>query len=185
MSHFTKFVSFVKQESLSRADRFLVEITGPSGANIDKFITHEHVSFMCDYVSHPAYSIQTTDASLYGAAEMRPSGAMDYHNVLGMSFVLDQSQKVKTYFTNWMGLIVNDTTFYVSYKKDYTASVIKIHQLDMDDKVTYTTELYDVFPIEIGSVDASTQASNQFSRLTVQFNFKTWRGYPVNPKATR
>lgn len=179
-SNFTDFFTFVRNVSLSRTNRYLVEITGPSNANVNDGISHANISFMCDYVSHPAFTLHTKDASLYGAPDMRPDGGIDYHNVVGMSFLLDESQRVKTYFTNWLNLIVNRDTYFVGYRDEYISNVIKIHQLDMADNITYTTELYDIYPVELGSVDATSQIENQFSRLNVQFNFRTWKSFVRN-----
>lgn len=178
-SHFNKFMQFVYNRSLSRTNRYLVEITGPSNpdAKINDGISNYEVSLMCDYASHPAFTIHTKDASFYGASDMRPDGGLDFHNITGMSFLLDQDQRVKSYFTKWMDLIIDKKSYFVNYKSKYTASTIKIHQLDMADNVTYTTVLYDAYPIEVGSVDAFAQADNQFSRLNVQFNFRTWEGF--------
>jgi hypothetical protein len=116
---------------------------------------------------------------------MRPTGGIDFHNVLGMSFLLDEDQRVKRYFTKWLDMIVDKKSYFVSYPAKYRANNIKIHQLDMADNITYTTVLYDVYPIEVGSVDASTQADNQFSRLNVQFTFRTWEGFIKNSQSDK
>lgn len=186
-SHFNKFMRFVYDRSLSRTNRYLVEITGPSNseAKINDDISNYDLSLMCDYVSHPAFTIHTKDAAFYGASDMRPDGGLDFHNVTGMSFLLDEEQRVKSYFTNWMDLIIDKKSYFVNYPAKYIANTIKIHQLDMADNITYTTVLYDVYPIEIGSVDASSQAGNQFSRLNVQFNFRTWEGFVKNSDADK
>lgn len=176
-AQFTDFLSFVKKESLARTNRYLVEITGPSAGNINDGISDYQLSLMCDYVSHPAFTIHTKDASLYGASDMRPDGSVDFHNMVGMSFLLDQGHKVKSYFVKWTDLIIDKDTFMVNYKSEYIAAEIKIHQLDMADNITYTTILYDVYPVEIGSVDATSQAMDQFSRLNVQFNFRKWKSF--------
>lgn len=184
-SHFNKFMTFVYKKSLSRTNRYLVEITGPSDAFIDKEISNYELSLMCDYVSHPAFTIHTKDAAFYGAADMRPDGGLDFHNITGMSFLLDQDQQVKSYFTKWMDLIIDKKSYFVNYQSKYIANTIKIHQLDMADNITYTTILYDAYPIEIGSVDATSQSTDQFSRLNVQFTFRTWEGFVKKTDANK
>lgn len=178
-SSFSKFVAFTKSVNLSKSNRYLVEIVGPSSGdiNIADGISHENISLMCDYVSHPALTLHTKDAGLYGGAIMIPDGGIDYHNTTGMSFILDEAQNVKTYFLKWMSLIMDRDTYLVNYQETYLASVVKIHQLDMQDKITYTTELTDVYPVEISEVVSTSQAENTFNRITIQFNFRKWDGF--------
>jgi hypothetical protein len=179
---FSKFVQFVKNTSLSRQNRFLVEINGYSApdADINKNITNEQVSLLCDYTSHPAFSVHVKDAKVNNGSILRPDGVLDYHNVTNFSFLLDQNNNLKMYFVNWMNKIIDRETQYVGYQSDYLANVIKIHQLDMADNITYTTELYDAYPIEVSNVEVSQQASNAFNRISVQIAFSKWDGFSSN-----
>lgn len=184
---FSKFVAFTKSVNLAKTNRYLVEIVGPSSGaiNIADGIDHENVSLMCDFVSHPALTLHSKDANLYGGTILVPDGGIDYHHTTVMSFLLDEAQNIKTYFTKWMSLIMDRDNYLMNYQSSYIASKVKIHQLDMMDNITYTTILTDVYPTEVGEVAATSQAENTFSKISVQFNFRKWEGFSMTSDIDR
>lgn len=170
-SDFQKFIAYTKQTSLARTNRYSIVI---AGYPVSLAAMGEGLTLMCDAASHPGYSVGTKDSSYTNIATMRPDGSLDYKNVSGMSFLLDENQSIKSFFVNWMKLVVDPSTGFVRYPENYICSSITINQLDMMDNITYTTTLYDAYPIEIGAVDVSNDASNTFSRINIQFTFTSW-----------
>lgn len=183
-SDFQDFIAFTRQSNLAKANRYSVYITGFPFSIQSEGNTAKNLSLMSDAASHAGYSIGTKDASYSNTAFMLPDGSRNFNNTTTVTFLLDEAHQVKVFFKNWMDSVVNKDTGFISYPADYICDTMTVNQLDMLDRVTYFTTFYNVYPVEIGEIQVSNDASNTFSRLTVVFQFEKWDSTAVKTNSS-
>ena len=72
-----------------------------------------------------------------------------------------------------MFIVVNPTSFNVSYQSDYISEMV-ISQLDENENEKYRVTFVDVFPRSMNIVELNSTAQNQFHRLSVTFAYRKW-----------
>jgi len=182
MSNFNlnNFMTEVRRSSVSRSDRFEVQITPP--ATLQGFTKDSKlVSLYCDITNLPGMSVSTKGLKLYGPAYQRPISSEFNGEAINMTFYLDRDMNVKAFFDAWMFKVVNPNSFNVSYSQDYIAE-IKISQLNENDDETYAIYLEDAFPRAMSLVDLSAGAVNQAGRLNMTFAYRRW--FSTHPSYT-
>jgi hypothetical protein len=182
MSNFNlnNFMTEVRRSSISRSDRFEVQIIPP--ASLQGFAKDSKlVSLYCDISNLPGMSVITKGLRLYGPAYQRPVSSEFNGEAINMTFYLDRDMNVKAFFDAWMFKTVNPNSFNVSYAQEYI-SEIKISQLNENDDETYAIYLEDAFPRAMSLVDLSAGAVNQAGRLNMTFAYRRW--YSTHPSYT-
>jgi hypothetical protein len=182
MSNFNlnNFMTEVRRSSISRSDRFEVQIIPP--ASLQGFAKDSKlVSLYCDISNLPGMSVITKGLRLYGPAYQRPVSSEFNGEAINMTFYLDRDMNVKAFFDAWMFKTVNPNSFNVSYAQEYI-SEIKICQLNENDEETYAIYLEDAFPRAMSLVDLSAGAVNQAGRLNMTFAYRRW--YSTHPSYT-
>jgi len=167
-----KFKSQVLGKGLAKPNRFEVFIPPPQGLQSGR-AGGDIVSLLCEQASFPMLTINTKPFKIYGPSYQRPTGIEYGGEGLPFTFHVDREMKVKTFFDEWMQLIVNKDTFNVTYQREYITD-ITIKQLDEADNVTYTAVLKDSFPRNLNLMDLNHSAQSQTHRLTVLFAYRKW-----------
>jgi hypothetical protein len=185
------FQAQVLGRGLAKTNRFEVFIQNPTPLRLNRESSNEtftpigrllalspisdqaEISLLCEQAAFPFLNIQTKPYRIYGPTYPRPV-VSDYGGEgVALTFHLDRSMKVKTFFDNWMQTTVAESSYNVRYKRDY-ATTVEIKQLDELDNITYQIVLEDAFPRSMNLVELNQASQNQTHRLTVLFAYRNW-----------
>jgi hypothetical protein len=175
-----RFKSEVLGEGLARTNRFEVSIIPPLAlSKYDK----QKISMYCEVSNFPPLSLNVRQLRIFGPNFQRPV-ASDYGgDGLSMTFHVDRSMQVKTFFDEWIQFIVGKTDWTVLYPEDYLTSVM-IRQVDEQNNITYEIQLEEAFPRSINIMELNNSAQSQTHRLNVIFAYRYWRTlYPTQESA--
>ena len=129
------------------------------------------ISMLCESASIPGRQFSTDEVTMHKQTVKMPYGFIDED--ISMTFLLTNDMYMKKMFDNWTQSIINDDTYTLGYKKDYTTDVI-IQQLNADNKVVYGAKLENAFPITIAPIEYSNDADG-ISKLTVTFAYDKYK----------
>lgn len=160
--------------TLARTNRFEVEIFSPPA--LSGQYAGELASLYVEQASMPPINIFTKPLKIFGPSYQRPITSEYGGEGISITFHVDGDLTVKSYFEDWMHLVVNDETFTVGYQEEY-ASTIRIKQLDEQDTIVYDIELIEAFPKSMNIMDLNNASSNQTHRLNVIFGYRYWRRF--------
>jgi len=161
-SPLNSFISKVKQDGLARTNRYTVLFTG--------FTTNRSrdAMMMCDQVQLPGTNFNTADMRTFG--EIRKAPYERLYEDVNMSFYVDTSMTVKSFFDDWMTYIQDPMTRNFGYYDDYTADII-IEVQDLKNQSRYGVKLYEAFPKSIGAIQMD-YAGKDIMKLSVNFAYK-------------
>jgi len=156
------FISKVKQDGLARTNRYTVLFTG--------FTTDRSrdVMMLCDQVQLPGTNFNTSDMRTYGETRKAPYERL-FEDV-NMSFYVDTSMTVKTFFDDWMTSIQDPGTRNFNYYDNYTADII-IEVQDLKNNSRYGVKLYEAFPKSVGAIQMD-YAGKDVMKMSVNFAYK-------------
>jgi len=175
-----------KKGGLAKANRFNVMFTPPTQSllNIDiqdmvgsalsgnfnprNLINDPRdISILCDSVVIPGKQLSTIDYQSTKSSVKIPYGYVQ--DDVSLSFLLTNDYYMKTMFDKWINSIVDYDTYEVAYKDDVSTDVI-IQQLDEQDVPIYGVKLEGAFPVSIGEVALSNEATG-IQKLNVSFAY--------------
>ena len=136
------------------------------------------VNIHCDTVTMPGVDLQTQDIQ-YGSEPTR--NMVTSHGFAGnivATFYADKYLRERQFFELWQKHAVNTTSHKANYYDNYVGKM-HIYQLGADSEVdrdmpVYAIEAVDVYPEKIGNIDYSYSASNQVTKITIEFSYKQW-----------
>lgn len=158
MSTINNIISQIGKTGLAPANRYRLIIPG-----ID-----DYLNFYCESVTLPGRNINTNEYSTTGELKKIPYGYTDED--VNITLLLDREYKNRDYFTTWMEKIIDTKNFITKYKSEYVQQVT-IQQLDVKNNPTYTVELVNAFPVNVGSVELSSASENTISRCNITLTF--------------
>lgn len=88
---------------------------------------------------------------------------------LPLTFRLDSDGRILEFFQRWRNLVVSDD-HRMGYYDDYIGTVI-IKMLDKQKNEIYTAKLVECFPVNRSAISLSYDSTDQFSQLTVNFEY--------------
>ena len=156
---------------LARASRFDVTITPPLTLFSNVAMTPKQLSYRCEVSQLPGRTFATAERKTYGPIEKLPY--ITTYNDIDLTFLIDGDMGIKYFFDAWLNLVNPQSTNNFNYKSDYATSVI-INQYGVDNKLIYTAELFDAYPISINQLDLDW-ASDAPHKLTVTFAYTKWQ----------
>lgn len=167
------FISFVKESSLARVNRFEVTINPPNvlGRSIEEARV---VSLLCEISNFPPLNLSVKPFKIFGPSYQRPITSEYGGDGISMTFHVDRDMSLKRFFDDWAEGIVRRQDFTVNYQFDY-ATTINIRQLDEENNITYEIELLEAFPRSITLMDLNNSAQGQTHRLNIIFAYRYWR----------
>lgn len=172
------FTSQILDKSLARTNRFEVIITPPF--SLAAFYNSLGVSLMVEQASLPMLNVATKPFKIFGPSYQKPITSEYGGEGISLNFHIDRDMRLKKFFDDWMHAVVNPTTYTVGYQRDYIGT-IEIHQLNEQDKITYSVILEEAFPRNMNLVDLNHTASNQTHRLNVLFAYRKWKEVKIEP----
>ena len=160
--------SFSKE--LARPSKFDVNIPIPLGM-IPYRSTSRMLTMRCENAELPGRTIATTSMKIYGVEEKFPY--MSSYNDLSLTFIVSDDMKEKLFFDAWLNWINPNTSYNLKYKQDYSVA-LRINQYDVQNKVSYSVDLVDAYPIAVNGMDLNWSADG-YHKLTVTFAYTSWR----------
>lgn len=160
--------SFSKE--LARPSKFDVNIPIPLGM-IPYRSTSRMLTMRCENAELPGRTIATTSMKIYGVEEKFPY--MSSYNDLSLTFIVSDDMQEKLFFDAWLNWINPNTSYNIKYKQDYSVA-LRINQYDVQNKVSYSVDLVDAYPIAVNGLDLNWSAEG-YHKLTVTFAYTSWR----------
>lgn len=161
---------------LARANRFDVTITPPLTLWSIIPVSSKQLSYRCEVSQLPGRTLATTDRKTYGPVEKVPY--LSTYNDIDLTFMIDGDMGQKFLFDAWLNLVNPKTTNNFNYKSDY-ASRLLINQYDLQNKLVYSAELFDAYPISMNQLDLDW-SSDSVHKLTVTFAYTKWQNNTIS-----
>ena len=150
-------------------NRFEVIIISPAEAN-PNIADDRFVSFKVVNVTIPGKNLRTvTNENVYGPTYEMAQG-LTYAESVSMNFYLGATHFERTFFMNWMDMIVKPDSYNLEYYDNYKRT-IDIYQLDKNNQKTAGIRLQDCYPKTIGAIEYA-QESGEVGQISVDFVFK-------------
>lgn len=159
---------------LARPNRFDVEVPIPLGL-IPYIGSSRRLSFRCENAELPGRAISTSSMKIYGPEEKYPY--QTNYNDINLTFIVGDDMREKVFFDAWLEWINPSLTHNFKYKIDY-AVPLRINQYDLSNKISYSVDLLEAYPIGINSLDLDW-SSDGHHKLSVTFAFTRWKNNSV------
>jgi hypothetical protein len=159
---------------LARPNKFDVRIPVPLVLLQYRNIAQQ-LSFRCETADLPGRTLATFDQKIYGPTEKFPYQST--YNESNLTFIVSDSMDEKLFFDAWMEVINPSTNYNFKYKGDYCTNVT-INQYDVTNKLSYSVDLIDAFPIAINQLDLDW-SNDGHHKLTVVLAYTYWRNNSV------
>jgi hypothetical protein len=163
---------------LARPNKFDVFIPIPVG--LAPYLTVSRaLNYRCESTDLPGRAIATTTQKIYGPEEKFPYQTT--YNDINLTFICTDKMEEKNFFDAWLEYINPSVTFNFKYKEKYAVN-LRINQYDVRNKVSYSVDLVEAFPIGINELPLDW-SSDGYHKLTVTFAFTKWRNNSVQALA--
>jgi hypothetical protein len=165
---------------LAKPSRFDVEIPVPLGL-VPYIGTSRRLTFRCENAELPGRSISTMAMKIYGPEEKFPYQTT--YNDMDLTFIVGDDMREKIFFDSWLEWINPSISYNFKYKADYTVQM-RVNQYDLQNKVTYSVDLIDAFPISVNAM-ALDWSSDGYHKVVVNFAYTSWRNNSVQALGQR
>jgi hypothetical protein len=155
---------------LARPNRFMVNIPAPIPL-LPYLATSKLLSLRCETAQLPSRTFATADQK-FGSNPIEKHAYHSNYNESEMSFIVSGDMKEKIFFDMWMEYINPTRSFDFSYRNDYI-STLTVTQYDLSDKLTYSINLIDAFPVSVNQLDLDW-SNDGHHKLTVVFAYRYW-----------
>jgi hypothetical protein len=163
---------------LARPSRFDVLIPVPMGM-IQYVKNTRHLKMRCESTELPGRTIATKPVKIYNVEEKYP-----YQTTYGditLTFIIGDDMSEKKFFDAWLEWINPSVNMNMKYKTDYVVP-ITIYQYDLRNKVSYSVELLDAFPVSTNGMNLDWSSTGTH-KLTVTFAYTRWRNNSLEAQA--
>jgi hypothetical protein len=130
------------------------------------------LTLRCESAQLPSRTFATADQKI-GSNPITRYAYQSNYNESEMTFIVSDDMSEKVFFDAWMEYINPTLTFDFSYKNDYI-STLTINQYGVDNKLTYSINLIDAFPIAVNQLDLDW-SNEGHHKLTVVFAYRYWQ----------
>lgn len=154
------------RKELARPNRFDVVLTAPTIL----WSTPKLLSYRCESAQLPGRTFATTEQKTYGPIEKFPY--LTTYNDLDLTFIVTDDMEEKYIFDSWLERINPTRTNNFAYKSDYS-TLITVNQYNLENKLTYSADFLDAYPISINQLDLDW-SSDGYHKLTVTFAYTRW-----------
>lgn len=153
----------------ARTNRFEVQINLPLALQV-AYEGQKDLNIRLESVSFPGKNIRTvTNENVYGPTYEMAQG-LTYAESVAMNFYLSSSHFERTYFMNWLDMIVKPDSYNLEYYDNYKRN-ISIYQMNKTNERTAGIKLLDCYPKTIGAIEYS-QENGEVGQISVEFVFK-------------
>ena len=161
------FTSQIKKEGMAIVNRYSVLLPNMEGSDMSRMLL-----MYCSSAQLPGLNNSTTPARTFGEYREMPYERL--FEAVNLEFYVDRPMKIKTYWDNWMGRVIDPVTRKFNYYKDYTKDVT-IFVIEKQDKNIYGFTLYEAYPKTINPI-ALTADGKEVMKIGVTLQFRYWRG---------
>jgi hypothetical protein len=155
---------------VSRNNKFDVNINIPL-VMIPYVSSARSLTYRCENANLPGRTFATTEQKTYGPIEKYPY--LSTYNDMDLTFIVDDDMSQKIFFDAWMNYINPQYNNNIRFKGDY-ATIITINQYDVTNKLSYSVNLYDAYPISMNQLDLDW-AGDGHHKLVVTFAYTYWQ----------
>jgi hypothetical protein len=164
-----EFKSSFKKD-LSRQNKFDVNINIPL-VMIPYVSSAKSLNYRCESANLPGRTLSTTEQRTYGPVEKYPY--MTAYTDMDLTFIVDDDMSQKIFFDAWLNYINPLYNNNIRYKNEY-ATILTINQYDVTNKISYSVNLYDAYPIAINQMDLDWSGDG-YHKLVVSFAYTYWQ----------
>lgn len=159
-------------KDLARQSRFNVFIPLPSkilpSSGGDSL---RSLSYRCEIAQLPGRTLATTDQRTYGPIQKHPY--LTTYTDIDLTLIVTDGLIEKKIFDNWIEYINPTSTNDFNYRRSYETA-LTINQYDVTDKLSYSVNLYEAYPISMNQLDLDW-SSEGYHKLMVTFAYTYWR----------
>lgn len=127
--------------------------------------------YRCEGANLPGRTLATTEQKTYGPIEKYPY--LNTYTDIDLTFIVDDDMQQKILFDAWLNFINPLYNNHIRYKQEY-ATILTINQYDVTNKLSYSCNLYDAFPISMNQMDLDW-GSDGYHKLNVTFAYTYWQ----------
>jgi hypothetical protein len=160
---------------LARPSRFDVQINAPL-ALVPYMGDVRRLTYRCDSAQLPGRTFATAEQKI-GSNPIEKFPYLTTYNDMDLTFIVDDDMKQKVFFDQWLELINPTLNFNYQYKQNY-ATIITVNQYDVTNKLSYSVDLYDAYPISMNQLDLDW-SNEGFHKLSVTFAYTRWQNNSV------
>ena len=125
-------------------------------------------------VNLPGRSLSTVERRTFGPQRDMPYERL-FSGDLEVTFILNKGAPLRTYFEEWMDLIIDPTTNRIKNSRQDYLGELEIDLLSDDNDVEYSITVEEVFPKSIGPVPLSYRSENEIAEQQISFSFRNYR----------
>lgn len=129
------------------------------------------ISILCESVSIPGRQITTLEYTAERQAIKIPYSFINED--VTMSFILTNDYYMKRMFDSWLSGIIDQTTYRVGYKKDFTTDIV-IQQLNQKNIPVYSCRLENAFPVTVNAINLDSNSENTIQKLNVTLSYENY-----------
>lgn len=159
---------------VARPSRFDVEIPIPLGL-VPYLGISRKLNLRCEGTELPGRAISTVGMKIYGPEEKYPYQTT--FQDITLTFIVGDDMEEKLFFDAWLDWINPSLTYNFKFKGDYAVPV-RINQYDVQNKVSYSVDLLDAFPVGINSMNLDSSADG-YHKIVVTFAFTSWKNNSI------
>lgn len=127
--------------------------------------------YRCEGANLPGRTLATTEQKTYGPIEKYPY--LNTYTDIDLTFIVDDDMQQKILFDAWLNFINPLYNNHIRYKQEY-ATILTINQYDVTNKLSYSVNLYDAFPISMNQMDLDWSGDG-YHKLNVTFAYTYWQ----------
>ena len=131
--------------------------------------------YRCENAQLPGRTFATTEQKTYGPIEKFPY--LTTYNDIDLTFIVDDDMQQKILFDAWLNFINPLYNNHIRYKQEY-ATILTINQYDVTNKLTYSINLYDAYPISMNQMDLDWSGDG-YHKLNVTFAYTYWQNNSI------
>jgi len=159
------------RKDLARPNKFDVSIPVP--LTLIPYVNNaKSLNYRCESANLPGRSLATTEQKI-GSNPVEKYPYLTTFNDIQLTFIVDDDMSQKVFFDAWLNFINPQYNYNFRYKSDY-ATAITINQYDVTNKISYSCNLYDAYPISIEPLDLDW-AVDGYHKLRVTFAYTYWQ----------
>jgi hypothetical protein len=158
-------------KDVARSNRFDVQIPIPP-VLLPYFGTARTLNYRCESAQLPGKSFTTMEQK-FGSAPVEKFPYATNFTDIDLTFIVDDDMQQKLLFDGWMNYVSPVYNYNIRYKSDYTTA-LTINQYDVENKLTYSVNLYDAYPISMNQLDLNW-GNDGMHKLVVTFAYTNWQ----------
>jgi hypothetical protein len=158
------------QKDVARTNKFQVSIPVP--LTLIPYVKNaKNLIYRCENATLPGRTMMTLDQKI-GSNPIEKYPYQTTFQDIDLTFIVDDDMNQKVFFDAWLNFINPTYNYNFRYKGDYSTA-ITISQYDVTNKVSYSINLYDAYPISMNQLDLDW-AGDGYHKLTVSFAYTYW-----------